>query len=138
MEVNILGLIATALFILIPTSFLLILYVKTASQEENQDFESEAFKHCFALKIVQQNCIIQDLLFQDLFVYYKNMPAQLSWLERPSHTRNVTSSNLVAGKNSRHFVRLIISIIRHRTFWYSWHDDFNKYEISISEKERFI
>ena len=34
MEVNILGLIATALFILIPTSFLLILYVKTASQEE--------------------------------------------------------------------------------------------------------
>lgn len=36
MEVNILGLIATALFILIPTSFLLILYVKTASQEESQ------------------------------------------------------------------------------------------------------
>lgn len=138
MEVNILGLIATALFILIPTSFLLILYVKTASQEENQDFESEAMFEGFALKIVQQNCIIQDLLFQDLFVYYKNMPAQLSWLERPSHTRNVTSSNLVAGKNSRHFVRLIISIIRHRTFWYSWHDDFNKYEISISEKERFI
>ena len=33
MEVNILGLIATALFIIIPTSFLLILYVKTASQE---------------------------------------------------------------------------------------------------------
>ena len=31
MEVNILGLIATALFIIIPTSFLLILYVKTAS-----------------------------------------------------------------------------------------------------------
>ena len=30
MEVNILGLIATALFIIIPTSFLLILYVKTA------------------------------------------------------------------------------------------------------------
>nr|YP_635864.1 M protein of photosystem II [Oltmannsiellopsis viridis]Q20EY1.1 RecName: Full=Photosystem II reaction center protein M; Short=PSII-M [Oltmannsiellopsis viridis]ABB81932.1 M protein of photosystem II [Oltmannsiellopsis viridis] len=29
MEVNILGLIATALFILIPTSFLIILYVKT-------------------------------------------------------------------------------------------------------------
>jgi photosystem II PsbM protein len=29
MEVNILGLIATALFIIIPTSFLLILYVKT-------------------------------------------------------------------------------------------------------------
>ena len=37
MEVNILGLIATALFILIPTSFLLILYVKTASQEDNQE-----------------------------------------------------------------------------------------------------
>jgi photosystem II PsbM protein len=34
MEVNILGLIATALFILIPTAFLLILYVKTASQED--------------------------------------------------------------------------------------------------------
>ena len=33
METNILGLIATALFIIIPTSFLLILYVKTASQE---------------------------------------------------------------------------------------------------------
>lgn len=33
MEVNILGLIAVALFILIPTSFLLILYVKTASTE---------------------------------------------------------------------------------------------------------
>ncbi len=33
MEVNILGLIATALFIIIPTAFLLILYVKTASQE---------------------------------------------------------------------------------------------------------
>lgn len=33
MEVNILGLIATALFIIIPTSFLLILYVKTASTE---------------------------------------------------------------------------------------------------------
>jgi photosystem II PsbM protein len=35
MEVNILGLIATALFIIIPTSFLLILYVKTASTEAN-------------------------------------------------------------------------------------------------------
>ena len=34
MEVNILGVIATALFIIIPTSFLLILYVKTASQAE--------------------------------------------------------------------------------------------------------
>ena len=33
MEVNILGVIATALFIIIPTSFLLILYVKTASQQ---------------------------------------------------------------------------------------------------------
>nr|ARI43865.1 photosystem II proetin M [Neomeris sp. HV02668] len=32
MEVNILGLMATALFILIPTAFLLILYVKTESQ----------------------------------------------------------------------------------------------------------
>ena len=33
MEVNILGLMATALFIISPTAFLLILYVKTASQE---------------------------------------------------------------------------------------------------------
>ena len=31
MEVNILGIIATALFIIIPTSFLLILFVKTES-----------------------------------------------------------------------------------------------------------
>jgi photosystem II PsbM protein len=35
MEVNILAVIATALFIIIPTSFLLIIYVKTASQENN-------------------------------------------------------------------------------------------------------
>lgn len=34
MEVNIYGLTATALFIIIPTSFLLILYVKTASAEQ--------------------------------------------------------------------------------------------------------
>nr|AYD72378.1 photosystem II reaction center protein M [Acetabularia peniculus]AYD72442.1 photosystem II reaction center protein M [Batophora oerstedii]AYD72543.1 photosystem II reaction center protein M [Halicoryne sp. HV04044]CDI27976.1 photosystem II protein M [Acetabularia acetabulum] len=34
MEVNILGLMATALFILIPTAFLLILYVKTESQNQ--------------------------------------------------------------------------------------------------------
>ena len=33
METNILGLIATALFIIIPTAFLIILYVKTVSQE---------------------------------------------------------------------------------------------------------
>jgi photosystem II reaction center protein PsbM len=32
MEVNILGLIAVLLFVLIPTSFLLILYKKTASR----------------------------------------------------------------------------------------------------------
>ena len=32
MEVNILAFIAIALFILIPTAFLLILYVQTASQ----------------------------------------------------------------------------------------------------------
>nr|YP_011020512.1 photosystem II protein M [Ptychostomum pseudotriquetrum]WQH62934.1 photosystem II protein M [Ptychostomum pseudotriquetrum] len=32
MEVNILAFIATALFILIPTAFLLILYVQTANQ----------------------------------------------------------------------------------------------------------
>ena len=36
MEVNILGVIATALFIIIPTSFLLILYVKTASQQRKR------------------------------------------------------------------------------------------------------
>nr|YP_009240422.1 photosystem II protein M [Partenskyella glossopodia]BAU62556.1 photosystem II protein M [Partenskyella glossopodia] len=35
MEVNTLGLIAVALFILIPTSFLLILYVKTSSTQES-------------------------------------------------------------------------------------------------------
>jgi len=34
MEVNILAFIATALFILIPTAFLIVLYVKTASQTE--------------------------------------------------------------------------------------------------------
>nr|ARQ82218.1 photosystem II protein M [Avrainvillea mazei]AYJ22378.1 photosystem II protein M [Avrainvillea sp. HV04061] len=33
MEVNILGVIATMLFIIIPTAFLLILYVKTASEK---------------------------------------------------------------------------------------------------------
>ncbi len=32
METNILGLIATALFVIIPTSFLLILFVKTEAQ----------------------------------------------------------------------------------------------------------
>nr|YP_009033736.1 M protein of photosystem II [Roya anglica]YP_009256898.1 M protein of photosystem II [Roya obtusa]AHZ11119.1 M protein of photosystem II [Roya anglica]ANI25959.1 M protein of photosystem II [Roya obtusa] len=32
MEVNILAVIATALFILIPTAFLIILYVKTEAQ----------------------------------------------------------------------------------------------------------
>ena len=37
MEVNILGLMATALFIIIPTAFLLILYVKTASQQAQQN-----------------------------------------------------------------------------------------------------
>nr|YP_009438373.1 photosystem II protein M [Tristachya humbertii]ATG81494.1 photosystem II protein M [Tristachya humbertii] len=34
MEVNTLAFIATALFILVPTSFLLIIYVKTASQND--------------------------------------------------------------------------------------------------------
>nr|YP_010266843.1 photosystem II protein M [Hosta sieboldiana]YP_010266927.1 photosystem II protein M [Hosta tsushimensis var. tibae]YP_010267011.1 photosystem II protein M [Hosta tsushimensis]UIF92878.1 photosystem II protein M [Hosta sieboldiana]UIF92962.1 photosystem II protein M [Hosta tsushimensis var. tibae]UIF93047.1 photosystem II protein M [Hosta tsushimensis] len=34
MEVNILALIATALFILVPTAFLLIIYVKTVSQND--------------------------------------------------------------------------------------------------------
>lgn len=33
MEVNNLGLIATALFVLVPTVFLIILYVQTASRE---------------------------------------------------------------------------------------------------------
>nr|YP_009478189.1 photosystem II M protein [Adiantum shastense]YP_009548571.1 photosystem II protein M [Adiantum aleuticum]YP_010409043.1 photosystem II protein M [Adiantum flabellulatum]AVP32699.1 photosystem II M protein [Adiantum shastense]AYW15546.1 photosystem II protein M [Adiantum aleuticum]URH13273.1 photosystem II protein M [Adiantum flabellulatum] len=32
MEVNILAFLATALFILIPTAFLLILYIQTAAQ----------------------------------------------------------------------------------------------------------
>nr|YP_009258715.1 M protein of photosystem II [Cylindrocystis brebissonii]ANI25872.1 M protein of photosystem II [Cylindrocystis brebissonii] len=35
MEVNILAFVATALFILIPTAFLIILYVKTESQKED-------------------------------------------------------------------------------------------------------
>nr|YP_009861715.1 photosystem II protein M [Liquidambar yunnanensis]YP_009862445.1 photosystem II protein M [Liquidambar excelsa]QKD75566.1 photosystem II protein M [Liquidambar excelsa]QKD75648.1 photosystem II protein M [Liquidambar yunnanensis] len=35
MEVNILAFIATALFILVPTAFLLIIYVKTISQSQN-------------------------------------------------------------------------------------------------------
>jgi photosystem II PsbM protein len=34
MEVNILAFIATALFVLVPTAFLLIIYVKTASQND--------------------------------------------------------------------------------------------------------
>jgi photosystem II PsbM protein len=34
MEVNILAFIAIALFILIPTAFLIVLYVKTASQAD--------------------------------------------------------------------------------------------------------
>nr|YP_009546211.1 photosystem II protein M [Gloeochaete wittrockiana]ASQ40272.1 photosystem II protein M [Gloeochaete wittrockiana] len=34
MEVNILGLMATALFVVIPTAFLIILYAQTASQEK--------------------------------------------------------------------------------------------------------
>nr|YP_009504606.1 photosystem II protein M [Cyanophora biloba]AWW13895.1 photosystem II protein M [Cyanophora biloba] len=36
MEVNILGLIATALFIVIPTAFLLILYVQTVSGQQQE------------------------------------------------------------------------------------------------------
>lgn len=36
MEVNILGLIATALFIVIPTSFLLILYIQTVSAKQSE------------------------------------------------------------------------------------------------------
>nr|YP_009258607.1 M protein of photosystem II [Cosmarium botrytis]YP_010386123.1 photosystem II protein M [Cosmarium ochthodes]ANI25604.1 M protein of photosystem II [Cosmarium botrytis]UPO65249.1 photosystem II protein M [Cosmarium ochthodes] len=35
MEVNILAVIATALFIIIPTSFLLIIYVKTESKADS-------------------------------------------------------------------------------------------------------
>ncbi|KAF8762286.1 hypothetical protein HU200_009629 [Digitaria exilis] len=34
MEVNILAFIATALFILVPTTFLLIIYIKKASQND--------------------------------------------------------------------------------------------------------
>jgi photosystem II PsbM protein len=36
MEVNILALIATALLVLIPSAFLIILYVQTASRGESQ------------------------------------------------------------------------------------------------------
>jgi photosystem II PsbM protein len=35
MEVNILAVIATALFIIIPTAFLIALYVQTESRKEN-------------------------------------------------------------------------------------------------------
>jgi photosystem II PsbM protein len=35
MEVNLLGYIATALFVLIPTAFLILLYVQTATREGN-------------------------------------------------------------------------------------------------------
>ena len=35
MEVNILAVIATALFIIIPSAFLIILYVKTESQQSS-------------------------------------------------------------------------------------------------------
>jgi photosystem II PsbM protein len=35
MEVNILAVIATALFIIIPTAFLIILYVKTESEQKS-------------------------------------------------------------------------------------------------------
>ena len=41
METNILGLIATALFIIIPTAFLIILYVKTASQQGLTFYEQD-------------------------------------------------------------------------------------------------
>jgi photosystem II PsbM protein len=34
MEVNFLGLVATALAIFVPTAFLLILYIQTASRDE--------------------------------------------------------------------------------------------------------
>jgi photosystem II PsbM protein len=36
MEVNNLGLIATALFVFVPTVFLIILYVQTASRESGK------------------------------------------------------------------------------------------------------
>ncbi len=36
MEVNILGFIATALFVLIPTAFLILLYVQTVTRENRQ------------------------------------------------------------------------------------------------------
>lgn len=39
MEVNILAFIATALFILVPTAFLLIIYVKTVSQNDQLEFQ---------------------------------------------------------------------------------------------------
>jgi photosystem II PsbM protein len=37
MEVNNLGLIATALFVIVPTVFLIILYVQTASRESGKN-----------------------------------------------------------------------------------------------------
>jgi photosystem II PsbM protein len=38
MEVNKLGLIATALFLFVPTVFLIILYVQTASREDRNSY----------------------------------------------------------------------------------------------------
>ncbi len=36
MEVNLLGYIATALFVLVPTAFLILLYVQTTSREGDE------------------------------------------------------------------------------------------------------
>lgn len=36
MEVNILGFIATALFVLIPAGFLILLYVQTVTRQNNE------------------------------------------------------------------------------------------------------
>ena len=44
MEVNILAFIATALFILVPTAFLLIIYVKTVSQSAPK-FKMNSIEH---------------------------------------------------------------------------------------------
>jgi photosystem II PsbM protein len=37
MQVNTLGFIASILFVLVPTVFLLVLYIQTASREGNKD-----------------------------------------------------------------------------------------------------
>ena len=49
MEVNILGVLAVGLFILIPVSFLLILYVKSAAEDNVSGNSDEYWEQSFKL-----------------------------------------------------------------------------------------